>query len=99
MSVVKPVRQPNASYYDLGAILDFEAANPSIANGRKELRIRRVFQTSAVRYYYRLDQILDTPAALEHAPVLVHRLLDQRAERARRRAGRTVQTFFERNRS
>jgi len=69
------------------AILDFEASWWS-ASGVKEAEIRERFGLSAPRYYQILNQLLDDPAALAHAPLLVKRL---RRLRARRQEGRSRQ--------
>ncbi|MDY3126980.1 MAG: DUF3263 domain-containing protein [Corynebacterium sp.] len=65
-------------------LLDFEARAPrSIA--LKEAAIRAELGLSPVRYFQRLNQIIETKAALAHNPVLVNRLLRRRAERDRAR--------------
>nr|NLI51457.1 DUF3263 domain-containing protein [Propionibacterium sp.] len=68
------------------AILDFEESWWS-APGVKEAEIRERFGLSAPRYYQILNQLLDDPAALAHAPLLVKRL---RRLRARRQEGRSA---------
>lgn len=52
--------------------------------GSKEQRIRAEFGWSATRYYQRLNELLDEPAALEAEPMVVRRL--QRVRDQRRRA-------------
>lgn len=66
------------------AILSFESEWWHHA-GTKERLIQQRFGMSAVRYYQRLNRLLDRPEALAEQPVLVKRLLRQRAERERRR--------------
>lgn len=68
------------------AILDFEATWWE-ASGVKDAEIRERFGLSAPRYYQTLNQLLDDPAALVHAPLLVKRL---RRLRARRQEGRSA---------
>ena len=53
--------------------------------GAKEQAIRDAFGLSSPRYYQLLNGLLDNPAALEHAPVLVGRLRRLRSTRARTR--------------
>lgn len=55
------------------AILDFEARAPR-AVGAKEEAIRREFGITPVRYYQRLNTLLDAPDALAARPQLVRRL-------------------------
>lgn len=58
------------------------------AQGSKEADIAERFSLSAVRYYQRLNQLLDDPAAMQADPVLVKRLRRIRDSRAQvRRAG------------
>ncbi len=75
---------------DLGerdaALLDFEDSWWE-APGAKEAEIRERFGLSAPRYYQILNQLLDDPAALAYAPLLVKRL---RRLRARRQEGRSA---------
>jgi hypothetical protein len=68
------------------ALLDFEASWWE-ASGAKEAEIRERFGLSAPRYYQILNQLLDDPAALAHAPLLVKRL---RRLRSRRQEGRSA---------
>jgi Protein of unknown function (DUF3263) len=59
--------------------------------GAKEQAIRDLFGLSPTRYYQLLNNLLDSPAALEHEPVLVKRLRRLRASRTRTRtAGRVA---------
>ncbi|MFW6188033.1 MAG: DUF3263 domain-containing protein [Actinomycetota bacterium] len=48
--------------------------------GAKEMEIRRRLGLSPTRYYQRLNVLIDTRAALEHAPMLVDRLRRQRGD-------------------
>ncbi len=63
-------------------LLDFEARRFRQA-GRKEAAIREQFDLSAIRYYQRLNQLLDDPDALAYSPSLVNRLRRLRDKRAR----------------
>lgn len=58
------------------AILEFEASAPRGHRniGAKEEAIQATFGISPVRYYQKLNLLLDSPAALEQAPQLVRRL-------------------------
>jgi hypothetical protein len=56
--------------------------------GAKDTEIRRRWDISPTRYYQILGALLDRPAALEHDPMLVRRLLRLRDERARQRSAR-----------
>jgi hypothetical protein len=59
--------------------------------GAKEQAIRDLFGLSPTRYYQLLNNLLDSPAALEYEPVLVKRLRRLRASRTRTRtAGRVA---------
>lgn len=66
------------------AMLDHEARWWRHA-GAKESAISAAFGVSATRYYQRLTALLDSRAAEEYAPVVVHRLREQRDALARRR--------------
>ncbi|MDY5784741.1 DUF3263 domain-containing protein [Corynebacterium sp.] len=55
------------------AILDFEASAPR-AVGAKEEAIRKRLDLTPVRYYQRLNVLLDAPEALAARPQLVRRL-------------------------
>ncbi|MFI7482778.1 DUF3263 domain-containing protein [Kocuria sp. M1R5S2] len=48
--------------------------------GAKEMEIRRRLGLSPTLYYQRLNVLIDTRAALEHAPMLVARLRRQRGD-------------------
>lgn len=69
-------------------ILDFEQIAP-VAVGRKEAAIRREFGLSAPRYQQVLGSLIEKPAALAYAPILVGRLLRLRDSRSAARASRT----------
>ena len=58
--------------------------------GRKAEAIRDEFGLSAARYYRILGDLVDSPAALRHDPMLVKRLQRLRDARAAARAGRTL---------
>ncbi len=66
-------------------ILDFEARTYRYA-GAKEAAIRGELDMTAVRYWQRLNELLDQPAALEYSPSLVNRLRRLRVQRNRARA-------------
>lgn len=70
-------------------ILAFEArsfAHP----GSKAEAVRAEFGISAARYYRLLGELIDSPAALRHDPMLVKRLQRMRAARAAARDRRTL---------
>lgn len=72
------------------AILDLERAWWLVYRS-KELAIRSELELSPSRYYQRLHDLIDRPAALEYDPLVVRRA--RRARAARRRArveGKTV---------
>jgi hypothetical protein len=54
----------------------------------KEQAIAEVLEMPATRYYQLLNELIDKPAALAFDPVLVKRLLAQRARRQRIRSPR-----------
>jgi len=58
--------------------------------GAKEQAIRDLFDMSATRYYQVLNSLIDTPAALEHDPMLVKRLGRLRSARQRQRSARRL---------
>jgi hypothetical protein len=66
------------------AILDFERSWWS-EPGPKEVAIRERFDLSTTRYYEILNELLDTPEALEYEPLVVRRLrrVRDRLRRAR----------------
>ena len=63
-------------------LLDFEATAPR-AVGAKEDAIRAELGLSPIRYYQRLNVLLDSPAALAARPQLVRRLQRIRDQRTR----------------
>jgi Protein of unknown function (DUF3263) len=58
--------------------------------GAKETAIRECFDLSAIRYYQRLNWIIDQPQALAHDPLLVKRLRRTRLARQRHRSARRL---------
>ncbi|GAA4672694.1 DUF3263 domain-containing protein [Frondihabitans cladoniiphilus] len=70
-------------------ILDFEQSAP-VGAAPKEAAIRRELGLSAPRYQQLLGSLIERPAALAYAPMLVGRLLRLRDSRA---AARTTRTF------
>ncbi|RBP66363.1 uncharacterized protein DUF3263 [Brevibacterium sanguinis] len=54
-------------------VLDFEKRHPKY-NGAKDDAIRQEFDMSATAYYQILNQLLDSPDALEAEPALINRL-------------------------
>ena len=70
-------------------ILDFERQWWKYA-GAKEQAVRELFDMSATRYYQVLNTLLDSPAAMEHDPMLVKRLRRLRASRQRARSARRL---------
>lgn len=74
------------------AILDFERSWWS-ESGPKELAIRERFELSTTRYYEILGELLDSPDAMAHDPLVVRRL---RRLRDRRRRERTEGRVAER---
>nr|WP_240930762.1 DUF3263 domain-containing protein [Isoptericola sp. BMS4] len=58
--------------------------------GAKEQAVRELFDMSATRYYQVLNALLDSPAALEHDPMLVKRLRRMRSSRQRARSARRL---------
>lgn len=72
------------------SILEFERTWWA-APGSKEPAIRDRFDLSATRYYQILSELVESPDALTHDPLLIRRLRRVRAERRRQRyEGRTV---------
>lgn len=70
-------------------ILAFEARAWQ-QHGRKAEAIREEFGFSAARYYRILGDLVDSPAALRHDPMLVKRLQRLRDARAEARARRSL---------
>ena len=58
--------------------------------GLKAEAIREEFDISAARYYRILGDLIDSPAALRHDPMLVKRLQRMREARAATRARRSL---------
>ncbi|MFJ6680057.1 DUF3263 domain-containing protein [Microbacterium sp. NPDC091382] len=73
------------------AILDFEALWHG-HSGAKEEALRAELSLTPARYYQLLGRILDSPDAVAHDPVLVHRLrrLQAAQERERRTRARIL---------
>ncbi|GAA1891524.1 DUF3263 domain-containing protein [Williamsia serinedens] len=55
--------------------------------GAAESAVQRELGLSPVRYYQRLNRLLDEGAAVEFDPILTNRLLRIRSERESRRRG------------
>ena len=70
-------------------LLDFEAKWWQY-QGAKESSIREEFQMSSTRYYQRLNQLLDSEAALAYNPMLVKRLRRMRSSRQRARSAKRL---------
>lgn len=62
-------------------LLDFEERAPRSAGAKEEL-IRKQLGMSPVRYYQRLNLLIDVPAAMAAHPVLLARLRRIRDRRA-----------------
>ncbi len=58
--------------------------------GMKEEAIRARFDVSASRYYQMLNELIDSPAALAHDPLLVKRLRRLRETRQRQRSAKRL---------
>jgi hypothetical protein len=58
--------------------------------GAKEQAIKDLFDMSATRYYQVLNQLIDSPVALAHDPMLVKRLRRMRAQRQKSRSARRL---------
>lgn len=69
-------------------ILDFEQDAP-VSVARKEVAIRQELGLTAPRYQQLLGSLIEKPAALAYAPMLVGRLLRLRDARADARSSRT----------
>ena len=81
-----PLARPHSSLSEReAAILEFEKLLWSFS-GTKEAEIRERFELSAPRYYQLLNDLIDTPEALAHDPLLVRRLRRLRATRQRQRS-------------
>lgn len=70
------------------AVLDFEGGGWWRYAGAKDTAIRETFEWSPTRHYQVLNALLDRPAAVEYAPLLVRRLLRLRDARVLARAAR-----------
>jgi Protein of unknown function (DUF3263) len=70
-------------------ILDFERQWWKYT-GAKETGIRERFGMSTIRFYQRLNWIIDHPQAVAHDPLLVRRLRRIRLIRQRRRSARRL---------
>ncbi|MGB3595002.1 MAG: DUF3263 domain-containing protein [Ornithinimicrobium sp.] len=70
-------------------LLDFEAKWWQY-QGAKESSIRQEFQMSSTRYYQRLNQLLDSEAALAYNPMLIKRLRRMRSSRQRARSAKRL---------
>ncbi|MFF2275308.1 DUF3263 domain-containing protein [Agromyces sp. NPDC058126] len=57
---------------------------------RKAEAIRDEFDISAARYYRILGELIDSPAALRHDPMLVKRLQRMRSARRAARSSRSI---------
>jgi hypothetical protein len=66
------------------AILDFERSWWRLS-GPKEVAVRDRLGMSGTRYYRRLGELIDEPAALAYDPLTVKRLRRHREERRRAR--------------
>jgi len=85
-----PAARPVAQLSERGAaILEFEKQWWAFP-GTKEAEIREHFDVSAPRYYQLLNDLIDTPEALAHDPLLVKRLRRQRAARQRERSAKRL---------
>ncbi|MGD8150568.1 DUF3263 domain-containing protein [Ornithinimicrobium sp. Y1694] len=58
--------------------------------GSKEQAVKDLFDLSPTRYYQILNQLIDSPDALAHDPMLIKRLRRQRALRQRTRSARRL---------
>lgn len=70
------------------AMLDFESRWPS-HSGEKEEALRAQLDLTPARYYQLLGRLMDSPDAVAHDPVLIHRLRRVEASRQASRRGRT----------
>ena len=68
-------------------VLDFEARWWKYP-GAKDTAIRDTFDWTPTRHYQVLNTLIDQPAALEHAPLVVRRLQRLRDARRNQRTGR-----------
>lgn len=63
------------------ALLEFESRAPRNVSAKEEA-IRSELGLTPVRYFYRLNALIDDPAAAAEFPVLIHRLDRIRHQRA-----------------
>jgi hypothetical protein len=70
------------------AILDLEQS-ATASPGQREALIRRELGLGVARYQQLLNSLIDRPAALAYAPLVVGRLQRLRDQRARARADRS----------
>ena len=70
-------------------VLDFERQWWKYA-GAKDQAVRELFDMSATRYYQCLNDLIDSPAALAHDPMLVKRLRRMRSARLAARTARRL---------
>ncbi|KQM82885.1 DUF3263 domain-containing protein [Agromyces sp. Leaf222] len=91
MSVEQTARDDHTAQLDDLAlrVLAFEA-HAWQQPGVKAAGIRDEFDMSAARYYRILGELIDSPAALRHDPMLVKRLQRLRDARAATRARRSL---------
>jgi hypothetical protein len=73
-------------------ILEFERSWWKYA-GAKDSAIREKWDISPTRYYQLLAAIIEKPAALEHDPMLVRRLVRLRDARRAQRSGQRAGTY------
>ncbi|MPZ91604.1 MAG: DUF3263 domain-containing protein [Actinobacteria bacterium] len=78
-------------------ILDFERSWWKHA-GVKEQAISERFEMSATRYYQVLNELLETPAALAHDPILIKRLKRLRSYRQKQRVARLLGAEYQSSR-
>ncbi len=92
MGAAQPLSQSQSATQlasDDAQMLDFEATWWK-HQGSKESSIREEFGISSTRYYQRLNQLLDSEAALAYNPMLVKRLRRMRSSRQRARSARRM---------
>jgi len=58
--------------------------------GSKEQAIKELFEMSSTRYYQVLNQLIDSPDALAHDPMLIKRLRRLRSQRQKSRSARRL---------
>ena len=84
--------EPMPARGDADGTLDERSIRVLAFEGRawKAEAIREEFGISAARYYRILGELIDSPAALRHDPMLVKRLQRMREARAATRARRSL---------